>query len=195
MSHLLPHWSTREGVSTWCGALLPLLWPCCELVHIFWIICCFCLMPTWSCFQYPSSYTVPVSWLVINAECCTLTIDSMHCGVRFLLCEVFNCTFSFLTMHVLVFELYPATPRHCPDRFCLLRLRCILASASMFLQQTLMHLSILRSLVPPFLLRRSKCQPTWWFARRDLIITSSTVVHSRRLATLFTSCGVILKLL
>jgi len=30
-------------------------------------------------------------------------------------------------------------------------------------------------------------------ARRDLIITSSTVVYSGRLATLFTSCGVILK--
>jgi len=39
----------------------------------------------------------------------------MHCGVRFLLCEVFNYTFSLLTVHVLVFKLYPATPRHCPD--------------------------------------------------------------------------------
>jgi len=105
--------------------------------------------------------TVPVSWLVINAECCTLTINLMHCGVRFLLCEVFNYAFPLLAVHVLVFELYPATPQHCPDQFCLLRLRCILtsklASASMLFQEILVRMSILRSLVPPFLLRRSKC--------------------------------------
>jgi len=83
-------------------------------------------MPTWSRFQYRSSYTLPVSRLVINAQCCTLTMDLMHCGVRFLLCKVFNYTFPLLTVHVLVFEFYPATPWHCPDQFCLLRLRCIL---------------------------------------------------------------------
>ena len=91
-------------------------------------------MTTWSRLQYPSSYTLSVSWLVTNAECCTLTIDSMHCGVCSLLYEVFNYTFPLLIVHVLVFELYPATPQHCPDQFCLLRLRCILpwklASAS-----------------------------------------------------------------
>ena len=31
--------------------------------------------------------------------------------------EVFNHTFPLLTVHVLVFKLYPATPRHCPDLF------------------------------------------------------------------------------
>jgi len=104
-------------------------------------------MPTWSRFHFPISYTVSVSRLVINAECCTLTIDLMHCGVRFLLCEVFNYTFPLLTVHVLVFELYPATPRHCPDHVCLLRLRCILtwklASASMLFQEILVRQSIL----------------------------------------------------
>jgi len=28
-------------------------------------------------------------------------MDLMHCGVRFLLCEVFNYTFPLLTVHVL----------------------------------------------------------------------------------------------
>ena len=41
----------------------------------------------------------------------------MHCGVRFLLCEVFNYTFPLLTVHILVFELHPATPWHCPVLF------------------------------------------------------------------------------
>jgi len=45
-------------------------------------------MPRWS--RYPSSYTLLVSRLVINAECCSVAIYLMHCGVRFLLCEVFN---------------------------------------------------------------------------------------------------------
>jgi len=35
----------------------------------------------------------------------------MHCGVLFLLCEVFNYTVPLLAVHVLVFELYSATPR------------------------------------------------------------------------------------
>ena len=39
-----------------------------------------------------------------------LTIDLMHCGVRFLLCEVLNYAFPLLTMHVLVFELLPSNP-------------------------------------------------------------------------------------
>ena len=85
----------------------------------------------------------------------------MHCGACFFLCEVFNYTFPLLTVHVLVFEFYPATPRHCPNQFCLLRLRCILAcklaSASMLFQEILMRLSILCSLIAPFLLSRSKC--------------------------------------
>jgi len=34
----------------------------------------------------------------------------MNCGVRFLLCEVFNYTFPLLTVHVLVFELYASNP-------------------------------------------------------------------------------------
>jgi len=41
----------------------------------------------------------------------------MQCDVRFLLCEVFNHTFTLLAVHVLVFELNPAAPRHCPDQF------------------------------------------------------------------------------
>jgi len=97
-----------------------------ELVHNLRILYCFCLMPPSSRFQYPSLYTVPVSRLVINAECCTLTIHLMHCGVHFLLCEVFNYTFPLFTLHLLVFELYSATPWHCPDQFYLLRLWCIL---------------------------------------------------------------------
>ena len=75
--------------------------------------------------SHSNSLLAPISRLVINAECCTLTIDLMHCGVCFLLCKVFNYTFPLLTVHVFVFEFYPATPRHCPDQFCLLRLRCI----------------------------------------------------------------------
>ena len=39
----------------------------------------------------------------------------MHCGVHFLLCEVLNHIFPLFTVHVLVVELYPATPRHCPE--------------------------------------------------------------------------------
>jgi len=37
-------------------------------------------------------------------------VHLMYCGVRFLLCRVFNYTFPLLTVHVLVFKLYPATP-------------------------------------------------------------------------------------
>jgi len=116
----------------------------------------------------------------------------LHCGVRFLLCEVFNYTVPLLTVHVLVVELYPATPRDCPDQFCLLRLRCILTW---------------KLLLPRCSSRKSLCvcRFTRWFhgscfvvlnarfARRDWIISSSTVLHSRRLAALFTSCGMILK--
>jgi len=136
-------------------------WCLCGEIHILRILCCLCLMTTWSRFQYPSSYTVPVSRLVINAECCLLTIDLIHCGVCFLFCEVFNYTFPLLIVHVLVFELYLATPQRCPDQFCLLRLQCILtwklASASVLFQEILVCLKILRSLVPTFLLRCFKC--------------------------------------
>jgi len=93
------------------------------------VLCCFCLMPAWSCFRYLTLYTVPLSRLVIEAQsrCCTLTIESMHRGVRFLLCEIFNNTFPLLSvpLDVLIFVFYPTNSRHCPDQFCLLRLRWV----------------------------------------------------------------------
>jgi len=110
----------------------------------------------------------------------------MHCSVRFLLCEVFNYTFPLLTMHVLVLELYPATPRHCPGKFCLLRLWCTLtwkpASASMPSRKS----SCACRSCARWFHRSCFVVPNAGSTRRDLIITSNTVVLSRRLATLFT---------
>jgi len=188
--HLLPCWSTREFPldTARCG-------PCCELFHILWILYCFCLMPTWSRFQYPSSYTVPVSRLVINAECCTLTIDLMHCGVRFLLCELFNYTFPLLTVHVLVRPSLRALPS-------IVQISSVCWGCGAYLSE---NLPVARCSS-----RKSWCAcrscARWFYrsclvvrkaksTRRDLIIRimSSTFVHSGRLATLFTSCCVILK--
>jgi len=149
-------------VSTWCGALWPLLVTLLRTCSYSAEILLF-MMPTWSHFQFPSSYTVSVSLLVINAEFCMLNIDSIHRGVCFLLYEGFNKKFLLLTVtrHVLVFELYPVNSRHCLDQFCLLRLLCILtwqiASASMLFHETFVRLLILHSWVPPFLLRCFKC--------------------------------------
>jgi len=111
--------------------------------------------------------------------------NALRCSIPLLWSEIFNYTFPLLTVHVLVFEFYPSTPRHCPDQFCLLRLYCIFT----------WNLP-----VPWCSSRKSLCACQSCFvvlndrsACRDLIITSSTVVHSGRFATVFTSCGVVLK--
>ena len=150
-------------------------------------------MPTWSRFQYPSSYTLPVSRLVINTECCTLTIDLTHCGVCFLLCEVFNYIFPLLTVHVFVFDLYQ-------QPHGIVQISSVSWGCSAYLPENLP--------VPRCSSWKSWCAcqscARWYHcscfvprnarsARRDSIITSSTVIHSGRLVTLFTSCGVILE--